>query len=154
MRVALGALCLCAAAASASAQTRWPSEGPPRALPARRVTFPPYELRTLPNGLKVVAILHHEQPVVSMRLIVRAGSALDPRGKLGLAQLAASLLDQGTTAKSASEMNDAIDFMGGEMGAGADSDLTFVSVVVMKDSFKTGLGMLSDMVRHPAFDEA
>src|SRR5262245_23884718 len=74
----------------------WPSERPPRPLAARDIKFPPYEIRTLPNGLQVVAVLHHEQPAVSMRLIVRAGSASDPKGKFGLAQLASSLLDQGT----------------------------------------------------------
>jgi zinc protease len=146
------ALALSAAAAQPlAAQTRWPSENPPRPLPARDVTFPPYQLRTLPNGLQVVAVLHHEQPVVSMRMIVRAGASLDPRGKAGLADLAASLLDQGTTTRSANEMNDLIDFIGGEMGAGAGTDLTFVNVVVMKDSFETGLQLLSDMARHPAF---
>ncbi|MQA28263.1 MAG: hypothetical protein GEU82_00280 [Luteitalea sp.] len=129
----------------------WPSEGPPRPLPAREVKFPPYEIRTLENGLQVMAVLHHEQPVVSMRMLVRAGAAFDPKDKAGLATLAASLLDQGTTTKSAGEMNDAIDFMGGVMGAGAGTDLTFVNIVVMKDSFETGMRMLSDMARHPAF---
>ena len=80
---------------------------PPRPLPAHEVQFPPYEIRTLDNGLQVVAVLHHEQPIVSMRMIVRAGAALDPRGKAGLADLAASLLDQGTTTRTANEMNDA-----------------------------------------------
>src|SRR5262245_52136257 len=129
----------------------WPSEGPPRPLAAREVKFPPYEVRTLENGLQVVAVLHHEQPVVSMRMIVRAGAASDPRDKLGVAMLAASLLDQGTTTKSAREVNEAIDFIGGAMGAGAGTDLTFANLVVMKDSFETGLRMLSDTVRHPAF---
>ena len=135
----------------AQAQPPWPTEFPPRPLPARDVKFPVYEIRTLPNGLQVVAVLHHEQPVVSMRMIVRAGSSLDPKGKLGLAYLAASLLDQGTTTKSAREVNDAIDFIGGELGAGAGADLTYINAVVMKDSFETGLQMLSDMARHPAF---
>src|SRR5438874_1987956 len=89
------------AAAAQTTDRRWPSESPPRPLPARDVKFPPYELRTLDNGMQVVAVLHHEQPAVSMRMIVRGGSALDPRDKLGLANLAASLLDQGTTTKSA-----------------------------------------------------
>jgi len=136
----------------AAAQVRsWPSEGAPRPLPARAVQFPPYEVRTLENGLQVVAVLHHEQPVVTMRMIVRAGSSLDPRNKAGLADLAASLLDQGTKTRSASEMHDAIDFIGGAMTAGAATDLTFLSVVVMKDSFEAGLRMLSDMARFPAF---
>jgi len=145
-------LCLCG---TASAQDRpWPSEGPPRPLAARDITFPPYDIQTLPNGLQVVAVLQHEQPVVSVRLLVRAGSASDPKAKLGGAHLAASLLDQGTTTMSAEEMNDAIDFIGGAMGAGAATDVTFVNLVVMKDSFETGLRMVSDMARHPAFAPA
>src|SRR6185295_13220062 len=110
----------------ADAQTRpWPLERPPAPLAARDIKFPPYEIQTLPNGLQVVAVLHHEQPAVTMLLLVRAGTSSDPKDKLGLAHLAASLLDQGTTTKSAEEMNDAVDFIGGAMGAGAGTDLTF-----------------------------
>ena len=69
-----------------SAQSRsWPTERPPRALPAHEITFPPYEMRTLPNGLQVIAVSHHEQPVVSLRLIVRAGAAQDPENRPGVA---------------------------------------------------------------------
>jgi zinc protease len=154
----MSAVCLCAAlvlgGVAAVAQRSWPSEGPPRPLPARDVKFPPYDVQTLPNGLQVVVVLHHEQPAVSMRLLIRAGGASDPDGKLGLAHLAASLLDQGTTTKSAIETNDAIDFIGGAMGAGAGTDLTYANMVVMKDSFETGLRMLSDMTRHPGFAPA
>src|SRR6185295_16716456 len=69
-------------------------------------------------------------------------------------QLAASLLDQGTSTKTAEQMNDAVDFIGGAMGAGAGTDLTFANMVVMKDSFDAGLRMLSDMARHPGFAPA
>ena len=140
-------LCL---GAPASAQ-QWPTEFPPRPLPAHDVSFPPYEVRTLPNGLQVVVVLHHEQPAVSMRLLIRAGGSSDPKDKLGLARLVASLLDQGTTTRSAQELADAIDFIGGAMGTGAGTDLSYLNMVVMKDSFDVGLRMLSDMARHPAF---
>jgi zinc protease len=137
------------------AQTRsWPSERPPRPLAAHDVKFPPYEIQTLPNGLQVVVVLHHEQPAVSMRLLIRAGSASDPTAKLGLVNELASLLDQGTETRSAEELADAIDFIGGAMGTGAATDVTYLNLVVMKDSFETGLLMLSDMARHPAFAPA
>ena len=142
-------LSLCDLAAAQSGA--WPTERPPQPLAAREIRFPPYEIQTLPNGLQVVVVMHHEQPAVTMRLLIRAGTSSDSREKLGLAHLSASLLDQGTTTMSAQEMNDAVDFIGGAMGAGAGTDLTFVNMVVMKDSFDTGLRMLSDMARHPAF---
>jgi zinc protease len=150
----LCALCLVALPANAQTNAGWPLMDPPRPLAAHDVKFPPYDLQTLPNGLQVVAVLHHEQPAVSMRLLVRAGAAADPKDKLGLAKIAADLLDQGTKTKSAEEMNDAIDFIGGAMGAAASPDLSQMSVVVMKDSFETGMRMLSDMARNPAFAQA
>ena len=156
LRCALGVVGLLAAwAVPAAAQVvAWPSERPPRPLAAPSVKFPPYHLQTLPNGLQVIAVLHHEQPVVSMRMIVRAGGASDPTDKLGLAGLAAALLTQGSTTQSASEMNEAVDFIGGAMGSGAGADLTFLEMVVMKDSFDLGLRMLSDMARRPAMATA
>jgi zinc protease len=161
MSLSLCALSLCGfvvVAAPAWAQSiAWPMEFPPKPLTARSVNFPPYQMQTLPNGLQVMVVLHHEQPAVSMRLLVRAGSSSDPKAKTGLVHLASSLLDQGTegaTTKSAEEFNDAIDFIGGAAGAGAGTDLSYLNMVVMKDSFDEGLRMLSEMARHPAFAQA
>ncbi|HXG90089.1 MAG TPA: pitrilysin family protein [Vicinamibacterales bacterium] len=140
-----------ATAQAAAATRQWPSEGPPRALPARKVNFPPYDIRTLANGLQVVIVSHHEQPSVSVRMLVRAGAAHDPKGKMGLAMLTASLLDQGAGARSAEQIADSIDFVGGILGTGAGTDLTFVNTVVMKDSLDLGLQLMADVVRRPTF---
>jgi zinc protease len=149
---ALACATFLATVAPGSAQLRdWPSENPPRPLPAREVKFPPYTVRTLPNGLQVIAVLHHEQPAVSLRLIVRAGGAQDPSDKPGVASLAASLLDQGTTTKDAEKIAGAIDSIGGQLGTAASSDLTFISAMVMKDSLGVGLDLVADLARHPAF---
>jgi zinc protease len=129
----------------------WPTERPPQPLAARSVKFPPYQIRTLPNGLQVIAVSHHEQPAVSLRLIVRAGSAQDPETRPGLATLAATLLDQGTTTKSAEQVAHSIDSIGGAMGVGAGLDLSSVFAAVMKDSLNVGLDIVADVVRNPAF---
>jgi zinc protease len=135
-----------------SAQSRnWPSARPPEPLAEHRVKFPPYAVKTLANGLQVVAVSHHEQPAVSLRLLVRAGAAQDPDDKPGVADLAASLLDQGTATKSAEQIANAIDSIGGALGTGAGSDLSFISAVVMRDSLGFGLDLVSDLAQHPAF---
>jgi zinc protease len=146
-------LLVAATVARAQGARDWPSEGPPRPLPARQVNFPPYEIRTLANGMQVVTVLHHEQPAVSVRLVVRAGAAQDPKGKGGVATLTSALLDQGTTTKSAFQIADTIDFIGGGLGTGALSDHSVVNVVVMKDSFGLAMDLLADVVRNPAFAE-
>ena len=108
-------------------------------------------MRTLGNGMHVVVVLHHEQPAVSMRLLVKVGAAQDPEGKTGVASLAASLLDQGTTTRSAAEIADQIDTIGGALGTGSGNDLTFVNAIAMKDSFGPVMDLLADVVRNPAF---
>jgi zinc protease len=131
--------------------TSWPGESPPRPLPSRPVSFPPYELRTLPNGMQVIVVMHHEQPEVTMRILVRAGGAYDPPGKRGTAALAGALLNQGTDKHSAQEIADTIDSIGGALDTGAGSDVTSASVLVMKDSFDVGMDLLADVVRRPVF---
>jgi zinc protease len=135
------------------AQTRveWPRESPPRPLPARPVTFPPYEIRKLANGMQVVLVSQNEQPVVSVRMIVRAGAAHDPKGKHGLAMLTATLLDQGAGSRNAEQIAETIDFVGGVLGTGAGTDLSFVTAVVMKDSYDVALDLMADVVQRPTF---
>jgi zinc protease len=108
-------------------------------------------MRKLPNGLQVVIVSHHEQPSVSIRMVVRAGAAQDPKGKMGVAMLTATLLDQGAGKRNAEQMADAIDFVGGVLVAGAGTDLTYVSTIVLKDNLPLAWELMSDMVRRPAF---
>ncbi len=133
------------------AERVWPTERPPRPLEAGTVAFPPYEIRNLANGLRVVVVRQTEQPVVSLRLLVGAGAAQDPADKPGVATMVATLLDQGTTTRGATEIADAIDYVGGGLGTGAGSDLSFVTAIVIRDDFDFGLDLLSDVARNPAF---
>jgi zinc protease len=144
----VGALC---AGGVAQTSAFWPSESPPRPLQAHEVKIPPYEVRTLANGLQVVAVAHHEQPAVTMRLLIRAGAAQDPERKRGVASLTAALLDQGTTSRSAQQIADQIDSIGGALSTGSGMDLTSVDAVVMKDSFDLAMDLVADVVRNPAF---
>ncbi len=130
---------------------RWPSARPPRPRAAKPVKFPPYEIRTLPNGLQVVLVSQDEQPVVSARMLIRAGAAQDPKGKEGLAMLTAALLDQGTTTREAGQIAEEIDFMGGLLGTGAGTDLSFVNTVSMSDGLAQALDLMGDVIRNPAF---
>ena len=139
-------------AGPASAQTvDWPSESPPPPLLAPDIKFPDYELRRLPNGLQIVVVGSHEQPVVNVRLLVRAGASSDPEDKPGVAALAAQMLDQGTTSLTAQQIAETIDNIGGRLSAGAASDFSFVNILVMKDSFNLALELLSDIARRPAY---
>ena len=138
-------------AVAPDAAAQWPREFPPRPLAPRPVTFPPFEVKKLANGLTVVLVSQNEQPSVSVRMIVRAGAAHDPKAKMGLAMLTATLLDQGAGDRNAEQIADDIDYVGGILSTGAGTDLSYVNTVVMKDDYAAGLAMMADVVRRPTF---
>ena len=138
-------------ASASDVEIEWPSEAPPPPLIEQSVVFPEYQIRTLDNGLQVVFVGHHEQPIVNARLLVRAGASSDSRDKPGVAALAARLLNQGTATRTAQEIAGIVDYVGGALDVGAGPDLSFVNTIMMSDSFSLALDMLSDVARSPAF---
>ena len=69
----------------------------------------------------------------------------------GVAEMTANMLTQGTKKRSAKEIAEAIDFVGGSLEAAAGKDSTTVSLNVVKKDLATGLDLMSDVVLHPAF---
>ena len=86
--------------------------------------LPPSISKTLPNGARVYVMEYHELPLVDFQVVVGAGAAQDPGGREGLASLTAELLRKGTAKRSAKEIADAVDFVGGLLGGSADHDGT------------------------------
>ena len=135
------------ASVSGSGQT----DRPPEAPPLDRIDFPPYETRTLDNGLRVFAMEHDEQPVLSVQLVIGAGAADDPEGLHGLASFTTSLLDKGTTTRSAQEIAEAIDAVGGSISTEAAREVTTVAASVLADSTDLAFELVTDLVMRPQF---
>jgi len=115
-------------------------------------SFPQAATKTLANGLRVFVVTDHSEPAVAARLVtLSAGSVKDPKDMPGVAQMTADLLTQGTEKRSAKDIAEAIDFIGGSLEASASKDSTDVSLDVVKKDLATGLDLMSDIVLHPAF---
>ena len=127
----------------------------PAAAPPRPFDFPRPASKVLPNGLEIFVIPRTRQPAVSITLLIpSAGSFYDPAGKSGLASLVAAVLPEGTTHRSAQEIAEAIDFVGGSINTGAESDTANVTITVVKKDFLLAMDLLSDIVLHPTFQPA
>lgn len=127
---------------------------PPAPLPLKPVTFPAFTEKRLTNGAQVIVVEDHTAPIVSLSLRIRSGSAADPAGKVGTANFTAALLDKGTKTRSAREIAEAIDFVGGSLGASASADWTNISATVLTEYLDTALVLLSDVVLNPTFPES
>src|SRR3977135_128729 len=79
------------------------------------------------NGMTVLVLEQHFLPIVEIHALVKTGSAQDPPDKVGLANLVASLLDEGTTTRTSKQQAEQIDFVGGALEAKASEDFTTAS---------------------------
>jgi zinc protease len=117
------------------------------------IQLPPIKTVTLENGLKVIVIEQPSLPIVQFSLRVRAGAIHEPTDRTGLATFTAMMLRQGTTNRTADQISEAIDFVGGSLGASADVERTDVTARVLKKDFQVGLDLLADIVQNPNFPE-
>ncbi|HEY8468359.1 MAG TPA: pitrilysin family protein, partial [Longimicrobiales bacterium] len=150
---AFATLALLAGTAPAWAQVARRKEAPPPPAPMRPVDFPEFHERTLKNGAKVIIVENHEQPVVSLQLLIGSGAKHDPAGKAGVASFTASLLDKGTATRTAEQIAETIDFVGGSLGASAGDDAIGVGASVLTEFLDTALVLVSDIVRNATFPE-
>jgi zinc protease len=105
----------------------------------------------LPNGM---VLLISEQPAVPIAVIslrVRAGAFLDPPDKPGVANLVAAMLTQGTTTRTAPQISEAIESVGGVLDAAAGMELATISVSVLREDLDLGLDLMADVLLHPVF---
>jgi len=118
---------------------------------AARALGPVVVQETLPNGAALLVSEQRGLPLVLIRLVLDAGARRDPAGQGGLAQLTADLLTEGTAARSAQEIKDAVDFVGASLSVSADQDYAIVALQVLRKDLDTGLALLADVLLHPAF---
>jgi zinc protease len=121
------------------------------ALPAQNVSIPEYRREILDNGLVVLLMEYHKLPLIELRLAVRGGYSYDPAGYEGLADLTATLLRKGTEKRSATQIAEEIDFVGGSLSTGASRDFFVVSAEVLKKDLGMGVDLFSDVILHPVF---
>ena len=122
------------------------------AAPVYAAEIKPHRFVT-PNGLTVLVVEQHALPIVQIQALVKTGSVQDPPEKAGLANLVASLLDEGTTTRNAAQLAEQIEFVGGELEAKATHDFTTASARVLAKDTELGLELLADIVVHPSFPE-
>ncbi len=152
-RALLVLLLVSMAAASPAAGASPDRSKPPAPGPPAKLELPAIQKLALSNGIPVLFIERHRVPLVQVSVVVRAGAAADPRGKAGLANLTAEMLDRGAGGRSTLELSDAVDHLGADLSAGAGWDETLVGLNVPSQRLAEALPLLADVVRRPAFPE-
>ncbi|MBF9236982.1 insulinase family protein [Hymenobacter sp. BT683] len=118
------------------------------------VKVPVLYQETLANGLKVVGTKNTEIPAVTMRLTIRGGHRLEQAmpGKAGIAQLTASMLNEGSEKYTSEQFTAALNKLGSRVSVGADDNETIVSVQSLTKNLPATMALLEQRLLHPRFD--
>jgi len=123
----------------------------PRPGPARSVTIPAIKETTLKNGLTVSVVEKRSIPMITVQLLIRTGAYNESLEKAGLADLTTSMLTKGTRTRSAEQIAQEIEFLGGGINSGAGWNSSAVTIGVTSDKIEKAMSIMADVVRNPTF---
>ncbi|MBV9882172.1 MAG: insulinase family protein, partial [Sphingomonadaceae bacterium] len=110
------------------------------------------KLTILDNGLKVASRPMPGFETVAVGLYADAGSRHEPARVNGLAHLFEHMLFKGAGGRSARELSEAVEDVGGDLNACTDRDGTSFSASLLAEHLPLGIELLSDMVLRPHFE--
>jgi zinc protease len=108
----------------------------------------------LDNGIVLLTSEQKALPMVSIELLIDAGSRYDAPGQEGTANLAAKLLTYGTKRRSALQISETLDFLGANLSTGCSDDLASVSLTILKKDLAAGLELLAEILTTSTFPQS
>lgn len=113
----------------------------------------PISRDSLSCGLRVLTYETDRLPMIEMRWVAYAGSAYDPAGKDGLANLAVKMLSRGTKSRPALQISKALEMVGASMREAAGYDASSLHMQFLSKDLDLALDVLSDMLLNSTFPE-
>lgn len=148
--IAFAAAALAAVAPVAQSQAVDRSAAP-RLGPPPELRLPPIEQRTLPNGLKLLIVEHHELPLATFNLVIGSGATHDPSGRAGAADFTAAMLREGAGSRSSLEVAEQASFLGAFLTTSASWDGSTVFLHTPTAQLDSALALFADVALRPTF---
>jgi predicted Zn-dependent peptidase len=113
-----------------------------------------YQKTTLDNGLRILSESIPYMSSVSIGFFVGTGSRSESLPEQGVSHFIEHLMFKGTDKRSARDIAEEVDDVGGQLNAATDRENTCYYIKVLPEHLGLGLDILSDMLLHSKFAEA
>ncbi|MCB1446558.1 MAG: insulinase family protein [Rhizobiaceae bacterium] len=110
------------------------------------------EVTTLPSGLTVVTESMPHLESVALGVWVKSGSRNEAEDEHGIAHLLEHMAFKGTARRSARDIAEQIENVGGEVNAATSTESTSYYARVLRDDMPLAVDMLADILIESAFD--
>src|SRR6202158_351129 len=117
----------------------------------RPVIWPSRARTTLSNGLEVVLVESHTIPKFTGQLFFRSGNAVTAATAPGLADITATVMRTGTTARTSRQIEEDLRRMGADLSSGAGADTSVVSFGGLVDFSNDLLLLVAELTQQPSF---
>lgn len=105
----------------------------------------------LDNGLEVITI-KKDTKITSINIGIKVGSLYEDMNEKGISHFIEHMLFKGTKTRNYEELNDELEFLGGEYNAYTDYTSTVYTISCLEEEIKNAINILGDMIINPAFD--
>ena len=129
-------------------------QSPPAGGTPKDFILPEKKINQIPNGLKSTMVQYGAIPKVNINLIIKTGNIHEAANEVGLADLTANMMKEGTKSLDFKTIAKKVAAMGGEINIGVTADQTSVSGAVLSEFAPDLIRILSDVVMNPAMPSA
>ncbi|MCX7886459.1 MAG: insulinase family protein [Verrucomicrobiae bacterium] len=105
----------------------------------------------LPNGLRLLVREDPKVPLVDVRALFKGGVLVETPDNNGITKLTARMLLKGTKTRTADEVSEAIESVGGSISYFSGNNSFGVSTHTMSDDLDLALDVLADVLQNPTF---
>jgi zinc protease len=126
------------------------AEPPFGASPSLRA--PSVQTAELDNGLRVFTIEDRELPIVQFELRMKGGLLLEDDDRLGVANLLAETMTEGTAQRTPEELEHAIDLLGASINVNAGRESFSISGSTLARNFVATMALVEEILLEPRWD--
>jgi zinc protease len=121
--------------------------------PDPEVKIPAPWTSSLSNGLKITGIHQNELPMVQYSIVIDGGHMLDNIDQAGVANLVATMMNEGTKNKTPEQLEDAIGLLGASIRVSSGNEDISIDVSTLSKNFEKTLALVEEMLLEPRWDE-
>lgn len=106
----------------------------------------------LSSGIKLFGIENNEVPLVQYRIQLDGGMLLENTNKIGVSNLLANLMTQGTATKTTEELENAIETLGASINAVATKEAIMIYGSTLAKNYDKTMALVEEILLEPRWD--
>jgi predicted Zn-dependent peptidase len=121
---------------------------------AEDVSLPEATRVVLDNGAILIVNEKTDVPLVGIEVLIRGGAVRDQEGKSGTASLFSGLVERGAGERSAVDIAESVESVGGDLAVAAELESIRISAEFLSRDLGLALEIIGDLVTLPTLDAA